>query len=98
MSESSAGPPAMDLPSEDECRKAADQYENLLMSLPNVHAVGVGDNWVNVYVECLTSPGITPPDDRVPEALEIVSKDGLRKLVPTKLIVQEPVNPEPLDG
>ncbi|MFF9914792.1 hypothetical protein [Streptomyces sp. NPDC013457] len=89
--------PAVGLPSEDECRKAAKQYEEILMRIPAVHGVGVGDHCVNVYVSRVTPTGNSPPSDRIPEELGISNAKGEDISVPTRVIAQEPLQPEALE-
>ncbi|MFF4088854.1 hypothetical protein ACFYY9_18465 [Streptomyces nigra] len=85
------------LPTEDECRAAAEEYADVLMDIPDVHGIGVGDHWVNVYVSRLAPVGDSPTADHIPAELEISRDDGKTVAVPTRVIAQDPLEPEDLE-
>ncbi|MFJ9482262.1 hypothetical protein ACIRRI_46020 [Streptomyces mirabilis] len=82
------------IPTEEECRQAADQYEGQLVGFPNVQGVGIGNGCVNVYVSKKITADALKPGDQVPKWVEVSRQDGSKILVPTEVIEQDPLRLE----
>lgn len=89
--------------SERECRRALDEHEEELAALPNVRGLGIvaaegepadSDRLaVAVYVDEKHPPESLPPEQRIPETLELRMGGRVRR-VPVRVIEQGPVELE----